>query len=258
MQFIDTHCHLYASEFSNDIDAVINAARKNNICKIFLPNIDPESIQSMHQLAESDKQLFYPMMGLHPCSVKTDYEKQLEIIEHHLLSGYKYYGIGETGIDLYWDKTYLNEQKKSFIQHIIWAKKYRLPLIIHVRESFDEVLEILDTHNDNTLKGIFHCFTGTLEQARHIINYGGFLLGIGGVLTFKSSNLPQVLTNIPIEKIVLETDAPYLAPVPFRGKRNEPAYLFYIAQKLADIYNLSLAETARITSQNANHIFCTS
>lgn len=255
MQFIDTHCHLYSEEFAADRAAVISSLRINNVGKIFLPNIDVYSINNMHTLAESDKNLFYPMMGLHPCSVKADFSEQLHIIEQHLQSGYKYYGIGETGIDLYWDKTYLNEQQQSFIKHIEWAKTYNLPLIIHVRDSFNEVFEIIDRYNDVNLRGIFHCFTGNLQQAKHIISYGGFLLGIGGVVTFKNSNLQHVLQEVPLDKIVLETDAPYLAPVPFRGKRNEPAYIIHIAQKLADIYKVNITAITQLTSQNANKIF---
>jgi TatD DNase family protein len=221
---------------------------------LFLPNIDLDSIEEMHKLSISFPKKCFPMMGLHPCSVKENF---LEILEKMktLLNHNKYYGIGETGIDLYWDKTFIEQQKQSFKIQIQWAKDYNLPLIIHCRNAFSEILEILDEQDDKNLKGIFHCFNGNAEQAAHILKYNNFLLGIGGVLTYKNSGLEEVIKNIPIEKIVLETDSPYLAPTPFRGKRNEPAYITEVAKKLTEIYGVSFEEVAKKTSINAFKIF---
>ncbi len=253
MQFIDTHTHLFLPEFKNDRTEVLNRVRENNISKLFLPNVDTETISDLKDLSNKYPDLCYPLMGLHPGSVKDDYEKQLYLIEKEL-RGNKYYGIGEIGIDLYWDKKYKKEQIKVFEIQIEWAKEMKLPIVIHLRNAFDEVIGIVNKHNSEKLTGIFHCFTGSEKQAKEIIETG-FFLGIGGIVTFKNSGLDKTLENVPIEKIVLETDSPYLAPTPYRGKRNESSYLIKIAEKLAEIYKISLEEVAKITSRNAEEVF---
>jgi TatD DNase family protein len=250
----DTHAHLYASEFESDIDIVVKSCIQNGISRLFLPNIDEESIQPMLNLANTYPKTCFPMMGLHPCSVFADFENVLKKMKP-MFEKLKFCAVGEIGIDLYWDKTFVEQQKAAFEQQIIWAKEMNLPIVIHVRDSFNEVFEIVDKLNDESLTGIFHCFTGTLEQAQHIIKYKGFKLGIGGVVTYKTSTLPEVLKNISLEHLVLETDSPYLPPVPFRGKRNESSYIIYVAKKLAEIYDTSVDEIAKITTENSRTIF---
>ena len=208
----------------------------------------------MHALENEFPNQCFPMMGLHPCSVNEDFEKELDLMEAKL-SEHNYIAIGEIGIDLYWDKTLLKQQEIAFRSQISWAKERGLPIVIHCREAFDEILSILDEVNDDKLFGVFHCFTGSLEQAKHILNYGGFKLGIGGVVTFKNSGLDKVVRELQLKDLVLETDAPYLAPAPFRGKRNESAYLVKVADKLSDIYEVSIEEIAEQTSQNALEVF---
>jgi len=254
MILTDTHSHLYAEQFSEDIEDVMLRCRENNIHRIFLPNIDSTSIEGMKKLVAVYPKTCFPMMGLHPTSVKENYLEELKLVEQ-LLDQEKFVAIGEIGIDLYWDKTYFKEQQDAFRKQINLAKKYKLPFVIHCRDSFNEIFEILDDMNDDDMKGIFHCFTGTLEQANHIINYGGFKLGIGGVVTFKNSGLDAVVKDIDLQHIVLETDSPYLTPTPFRGKRNESSYLIHIAQKLADIYGFSIEEVAAITTKNSRDVF---
>ncbi len=254
MRIIDTHTHLFLEQFDEDRDEVINRAIKSGVDKMILPNIDSSSIDDMLNLAKKYPENCYPLMGLHPTSVNQDFEKELETVEKYLAKQ-KFYGIGEIGIDLYWDKTFLHQQEQAFIHQIKLAKKYSLPIVIHVRNSFDETLSIVDKYNDDKLNGIFHCFTGSYEQANHIMDYGGFKLGIGGVLTFKNAKLDKVISKIDLEHIVLETDSPYLAPSPYRGKRNESAYVVKVAEKLADIYGLSINEVAETTSNNALQIF---
>ncbi len=252
--FIDTHTHIYANLFLEDDLVAVQRAIDQNVERLLLPNIDLESIAAMHQVVDRYPANCFPMMGLHPCSVKADFQEVLNQM-NLLLENNRYYGIGETGIDLYWDKTFLSEQIESFKIQIGWAKKFQLPLIIHAREAFSEIFEVLDELNDSQLKGIFHCFTGEAYERDKILEYEGFLFGIGGVLTYKKSTLPEVLKAIPLDKIVLETDAPYLAPVPYRGKTNESAYIPYIAEKLTDVYGCSLSEIATTTTQNAQKLF---
>ena len=254
MILVDTHAHLYSKEFSEDIDALLERCFDKNIQQIFLPNIDEESVQPMLNLVAKYPQNVFPMMGLHPCSVEENFEEQLATIKSYF-DQHKFYAVGEIGIDLYWDKTFKGQQKQAFRTQIQWAKEMNLPIIIHARDSFQEIFDIVDEENDDSLTGIFHCFTGTKEDAEKIINYGGFKLGIGGVVTFKNSGLDKVLEHISTEHLVLETDAPYLAPTPYRGKRNESSYVENIALKLCDIYGLSLEEIANITTQNAHEIF---
>lgn len=254
MYFIDTHTHLYSTEFDTDRTEVVENAIKAGVKTLLLPNIDVASIEPMYSLCAEFPQNCFPMMGLHPGYVNENWENDLAQIKQALFEK-KNYAVGEIGMDLYWDKTFIEEQKKAFRIQIEWAKELNLPIVIHAREAFDEIFEILDELNDATLTGVFHCFTGTLEQAHKIQSYGGFYLGIGGVLTYKKSELPTVLAEIPLEQLVLETDAPYLPPTPHRGKRNESQFLLHVAEKVAELKNCSLMEVARITSENAEKLF---
>jgi len=251
---IDTHTHLYLEQFDNDRELVMEAARDAGIGKMFLPNIEHAHTGKLLEMCLQYPEVCYPMTGLHPTHVKDDWPKELELIRNSL-KNQQFYGIGETGIDLYWDKSTLEWQQQSFREHISMAKEFNLPIIIHARDSFDEILEILEAENSKKLFGIFHCFTGTLEQAERILKLQGFKLGIGGVVTFKNSGLDKVVAGIDLSNIVLETDSPYLAPAPFRGKRNESAYLVKIAEKLAEIYNLPFDDIERITTKNARLVF---
>ena len=254
MILTDTHTHLYAEQFNTDIDSVIKNCIEKGIKRLFLPNIDSSSIAGMMALVEKYPTTCFPMMGLHPTSVTANYQEELAVVENWLALN-KFCAVGEIGIDLYWDKTLLKEQQDAFKFQINLAKKYNLPFVIHCRDSFNEIFEILDEMNDENMRGIFHCFNGNIEQAKHIINYGGFKLGIGGVVTFKNSGLDKVVEQIDLEHLVLETDSPYLAPMPYRGKRNESSYLYHIAEKVATIYNISIEELAAITTNNSMEIF---
>ena len=252
---IDTHAHLYAEEFSEDQTEVFMRAKAAGVHYFLLPNINSESIPLMEKLLKEQKNTI-PMMGLHPSYVKENWREELKIIETHLFKNpSKYCAVGEIGMDLFWDKTFIEAQKIVFRTQISWAKKLKLPIAIHARDAFDEIFEILDEENDETLKGVFHCFTGSIEQATKILDYGGFKLGIGGVITYKNSGLTEVLNSVELKHLVVETDAPYLSPAPFRGKRNESAYLSYIIEKISGIYKLSDAIIAEVTSQNAIDLF---
>ena len=252
---IDTHAHLYAEEFSEDQTEVFTRAAAAGVHYFLLPNINSESIPLMEKLIKEQKNTI-PMMGLHPSYVKENWMEELKIIETHLFKNpSKYCAVGEIGMDLFWDKTFIEAQKIVFRTQISWAKKLKLPIAIHARDAFDEIFEILDEENDEFLKGVFHCFTGSKEQASKILDYGGFKLGIGGVITYKNSGLTEVLNSVELKHLVLETDAPYLSPAPFRGKRNESAYLSYIIEKISGIYKLSDAIIAEVTSQNAIELF---
>lgn len=254
MHLIDTHTHLFAQQFDEDRPEVIHRALEKGVKQMLLPNIDNSSIQPMLNLCAEFPNNCFPMIGIHPCDIKKNYLEELEIIEEWLQNE-KFVAVGEIGIDLYWDKNTLSIQEDAFRKQVELAKKYKLPIAIHVRDSFDEVLAIIDELNDDYLSGVFHCFTGNEDQANHIINYGGFKLGIGGVVTFKNSNLDKTLSTISIENLILETDSPYLAPTPYRGKRNESSYMILVADKLAEIYGKSLEEVAYITTQNAKELF---
>lgn len=254
MSLVDTHAHLYMEEFSSDIDDVIKRAIDNGVEKFFLPNVDSLTIDYMLGLAEKYPKHCFPMIGLHPCSVKEDYKDEL-LIAKDCLERLKFYAIGEIGIDLHWDKTFFHNQQKAFREQIEWAKEYKLPVVIHMRNSFNETFEIVNEMNDSSLKGIFHCFAGTLEEAEKIISLGGFKLGIGGVVTYKNSGLGNVLPLIGLEHLVLETDAPYLAPIPQRGKRNESANIKLIAEKVAEIKGVSFENVAETTTKNSKEIF---
>jgi len=254
MMFIDTHAHLYADQFEEDRTAMVQRALDAGVQKMFLPNIDEKSIEGMEQLVTEFPNNCYSMMGIHPCDVKKDWESQLKTIRMHFKKNH-HIAIGEIGIDLYWDQSLKQEQINAFSAQIEWAKEEQLPIVIHARDSFDEIFEVVDALNDERLSGVFHCFTGNEQQAKKILDYGGFKIGIGGVLTFKNSGLDQVLKTVPLTELVLETDAPYLAPTPYRGKRNESAYIPIIAGKLSDIYEVSIEEIAHVTTQNALSVF---
>lgn len=251
---IDTHTHLYSTEFNEDRKEMIQRALDKGVEKFYLPAIDSETHERMLDLeAEYPNQIF-SMMGLHPCSVKPEsWEKELEIVKEYLDKRH-FVAVGEIGIDLYWDKSTLDIQVAAFEKQIDWAIEKDLPIVIHTRESFDETFDVLERKKHPKLRGIFHCFSGNLEQANHAIDLG-FSLGIGGVVTFKNGKIDQFLNEIPLEKIVLETDSPYLAPVPFRGKRNESSYVELVAGKLVDIYQKPFQEIDRITTENALRIF---
>lgn len=256
MMIIDTHTHLYSDQFDQDREEMIQRALDNNVQKMLLPNIDMYTLDGMMDLVEKFPNNCYPMFGLHPGNVGADWQEQLECIHASFLKNQdKAVAIGEIGMDLYWDKTFEEEQKLAFRQQIDWAKKYDLPIVIHARDAWEEIFEILDDVNDETLKGVFHCFTGTFVQAQKVMAYGGFKMGIGGVVTYKKSELPVVIAQIPLEYIMLETDSPYLPPVPYRGKRNESAYVIHVLEKLVDIYGKSYQELAEITTQNAYNLF---
>jgi len=254
--FIDTHAHLFWQNFSEDIEKVLERALSNNVKKIVLPNVDLQSIPLLKKTVLLNKQMLYPLMGLHPSSVKSDYKAVLLQMEQELKNT-KYYGIGEIGIDLYWEenKKFVAEQKQAFRLQLQWAKQKKLPVVIHTRNSFEIVYNIVKEENDDSLMGVFHCFTGSYEQAMKVIDLGGFYLGIGGVITFKNSKLAQVIKQIPINYLVLETDSPFLTPYPHRGKRNESSYIPLIAQKLSEIKNIPLSQVASITTQNALSLF---
>ena len=255
MQFIDTHSHLYSSQFDEDRTQVINEAISAGVSTILLPNISSKHTKRMLEVCDEFPKNCFPMMGLHPCDVNKDnIESELLHVEQEL-SKRKYIAVGEIGLDLYWDKTKLEIQKKAFIFQIELAKKYKLPIAIHVRDSFTEAIKIIEKLNDESLRGVFHCFTGTIKDAQRVINLGGFYLGIGGVLTFKNSGLNKTIAAIELQHLILETDAPYLAPTPFRGKRNESKYIVNIAEKIAEIDQIDITGLARITTLNAKKLF---
>ena len=253
MILTDTHTHLYSEAFDEDRDAMIQRALDAGIERFFIPAIDSTYTQAMLELEKAYPKNVFLMTGLHPTHVKENYKEELKHIEE-LLARRSFYAIGEIGIDLYWDKTFLKQQQEAFKYQIQLAKKYKLPIVIHCRDAFDEVFEVLESEKGEDLFGIFHCFTGTLEQAKRAISYN-MKLGIGGVVTFKNGKIDTFLNEIPLTEIVLETDAPYLAPTPYRGKRNESLYLTEVAGKLVDIYNTSLKEIVTITTNNSKEVF---
>lgn len=253
MTIIDSHCHLYSEDLITDIDRVIERAEAANVHKFYMPAIDSETTAAMLSLEERFPGKCFAMMGLHPCSVKENYKDELKLIEDWLAKR-KFAAVGEIGLDFYWDKTFIKEQYESFRIQAEWALQHSLPIVLHTRDAMDETIEVVKEFKSRNIKGIFHCFGGSLEQAKEIIDLG-FYLGIGGVLTYKKSELDVVLENISLEHLVLETDAPYLTPVPFRGKRNESSYLKYIIEKLAEVKKTSVEEVAAITSANAEKVF---
>ncbi|MBE9490346.1 MAG: TatD family hydrolase [Bacteroidetes bacterium] len=249
----DTHTHLYSEAFAEDRDMVMQRAFEAGIHRFFIPAIDAGFTEAMYALEQEYPENVFLMMGLHPTSVKINYKEELVHVEEQFKKR-SFYAVGEIGIDLYWDTSTLEIQKKAFKEQIQLAKKYKLPIIIHCRDAFEEVFEVLETEKGDDLFGIFHCFTGTLQQAQQAISYN-MKLGIGGVVTFKNGKIDQFLNEIDIKHIVLETDAPYLAPVPYRGKRNESSYISLICKKVAEIYGISESEVARITTKNSIDVF---
>jgi len=253
MELTDTHCHIYLPEFDTDRDSAIQQAFEAGVKRIFLPNVDTNTVASLLALTDRYPDHCFPMMGLHPTSVNSGFETELDQILS-ILDSRKFYGIGEIGIDLYWDKTFREQQEETFRIQLGWASKRKLPVVIHTRNSHNETVSIIKKSGFHNMTGIFHCFSGTVDQAKEITGMG-FHLGIGGVSTFKNSTLGEVLPHIDTRWIVLETDSPYLAPVPFRGKRNEPSYLLNIAAKVAGIYGMSLEEICLITTLNSKNLF---
>jgi len=253
MTITDTHTHLYAEEFDMDRDEMMQRAINAGVTRFFIPAIDSNSIQKMYELEANYPENVFLMMGLHPTYVKENYWDELEIVAKELASR-KFFAIGEIGIDLYWDKTHLIEQQMAFRTQIQWAKKYKLPIVIHCRDAFEEIFEILESEKSADLFGIFHCFSGTYEQALQAISYN-MKLGIGGVVTFKNGKIDQFINQIDLKHLVLETDSPYLAPIPFRGKRNESSYIVNVVDKLAALYGVSTQEIALQTTNNSKAIF---
>lgn len=253
MVLTDTHTHLYYETDPEKLHLLMERCAANHIERLFLPNVNVASINMINGLVNAYPDKCFAMAGLHPCDVKEGFESELQVI-YDSIAERKIYAIGEIGIDLYWDKTTLSIQQEAFKQQINWAKELNLPIVIHCREAFDEVFEILEELKDDKLRGIFHCFTGNLNQGLKAIELG-FYLGIGGVVTYKKAGLDLVLADIPLTDLVLETDSPYLAPVPYRGKPNESSYLIHIAQKVADVYGVSLEKVAEITTENAKKVF---
>lgn len=253
MNLIDTHAHIYSTKFDSDRDQVIEEIRAAGVSRIYMPNVDVETIDRMLDCESRYGDLCVPMMGLHPCDVKEDFEQQLQVMEEWL-NKRQFAAIGEIGTDLYWDKTTFEIQKEALRIQVSWAIEKKLPIVLHCRESIDQTIDLIEKAHDGNLRGIFHCFTGTLDQANRIIQMG-FLLGIGGVVTYKNGGLDQVIPYIDLKNLVLETDAPYLAPVPHRGKRNTPAYLPEIAKKVGDLKETTLDKVAEVTTANALNLF---
>ena len=252
---VDSHSHLFLEEFADDLPQVMQRAREAGVTHIFMPNIDSTTIESLLSVCAAYKEFCFPMIGLHPTSVNENYKKELDIVAGQLASSNGYVAIGEIGLDLYWDKTFLREQLLAFEKQVEWALEYHLPIVIHTREAFDHIYKVLQPYKETGLTGIFHSFTGTSEEAAKLLGFPGFMIGINGVVTFKKSQLPEVLKEVPLARIVLETDSPYLTPVPNRGKRNESARLKDTLIKVAEIYRESPEVVAEATSENALKVF---
>ena len=251
---IDTHTHLFCEEFDDDRELALIRAKQAGVSRLLMPNIDDTSMEALLDMCDKHKEC-YPLMGLHPTSVDSSWEERLSKVEKVLRSGRKFYGIGEVGLDLYWDKTYVNEQKRAFNTQIEWALEFDLPLIIHCRNAHNELMECMSPYKESQLRGIFHSFGGDTAEAASLLEFKNFMLGINGIVTFKKSSLPETLSQIPLERIVLETDSPYLAPVPHRGQRNESAFIVSTAEKLASIYEVPIEEIAQQTTTNALKVF---
>lgn len=252
MEIIDTHTHLYLEDFQADIGDILSRAKSEGVARFYLPNVDSSSIDNLLKLEEKHPECI-AMMGLHPCSVKENVADELKLVEEWLRKR-PFAAVGEIGLDYYWDKTFVAEQKEAFRKQINWALELNLPIVIHSRDSMQDCIDMVKEQQNGNLRGIFHCFGGTLDEAKQIMDLG-FLMGIGGVVTYKKSGLGEVLTSIPLEYLVLETDAPYLTPVPFRGKRNEPCYLKYVVDKMAEAMNIPVEEIAAQTTRNAQKLF---
>lgn len=255
MNFIDTHSHLFLEEFAEDLPLVMQRAKAAGVSRIYMPNIDCSTIKPLLDTVAQYPDYCFPMIGLHPTSVNADFREELKVMKEMLDQSHPFVAIGEVGMDLYWDRTFINEQFEAFETQIQWSAEYRLPLVIHSRDSFEEVYQVIKRNEHKNLKGIFHSFTGTKEEAERLLQFDDFYLGINGVVTFKKSILPEVLRNVPLERIVLETDSPYLTPAPNRGKRNESANVKDTLLKLAAIYQCSPENVAEITTMNALKIF---
>ena len=260
-KLIDTHCHVYDEAFREDLPQVIERAVAAGVGRLLLPNINPDTLDDLLRVCDTWPDLCCPMIGLHPEDLSDDPASQLSglkaILDDDQKEGgaHRYIGIGEIGLDLYWDKSRLDDQIVAFREQIEWALQYDLPIVIHSRDSFSQLYEVMSDYRDKGPKGIFHCFSGSADEARALMEFSGFMFGIGGVLTYKKSTLPSVLPLIPIERVVLETDCPYLSPVPFRGKRNEPSYIVNTAAVMAQVYGISADEVAQVTSANACRLF---
>ena len=260
-RLIDTHCHVYDEAFREDLPQVIERAAESGLEYLLLPNINPDTLDDLLRVCDTWPDMCRPMIGLHPEDLAEDFHSQLSgikaILDKDQKEGgaHRYIGIGETGLDLYWDKSRLDDQIVSFKEQIEWALEYDLPIIIHSRDSFSQLYDIMSQYRDSGLRGIFHCFSGSEQEAIKLMEFQGFMFGIGGVLTYKKSTLPAVLPLIPLDRVVLETDCPYLSPVPYRGKRNEPSYIVNTASVMAQVYGIGQEEVDRITSQNARRLF---
>lgn len=253
---IDTHSHIFSEEFKEDLSEVIARAKEIGVEKIFMPNIDDTSVEDMLNVCQAYPDYCFPMIGFHPTSVEgPDAIYKVREMKKHLVEGHPYIAVGEVGLDLYWDKTWLKEQQLILDEQIQWALEWNLPLVIHCREAFPELFQVLEPYKHTELTGVFHSFTGTVDEARELMDYSRFMIGINGVVTFKKSTLPEVLQEVPLTKLVLETDSPYLAPVPFRGKRNETSYVKRVAVKLAELYEREIGEVERQTTENALKVF---
>jgi TatD DNase family protein len=253
---IDTHSHIFSEEFKEDLSEVIARAKEIGVEKIFMPNIDDTSVEDMLNVCQAYPDYCFPMIGFHPTSVEgPDAIYKVREMKKHLVEGHPYIAVGEVGLDLYWNKTWLKEQQLILDEQIQWALEWNLPLVIHCREAFPELFQVLEPYKHTELTGVFHSFTGTVDEARELMDYSRFMIGINGVVTFKKSTLPEVLQEVPLTKLVLETDSPYLAPVPFRGKRNETSYVKRVAMKLAELYGMEIGEVERQTTENALKVF---
>ena len=253
---IDTHSHIFSEEFKEDLPEVIARAKEIGVEKIFMPNIDDTSVEDMLRVCQAYPGYCFPMIGFHPTSVEgPDTIYKVKEMKKRLVEGHPYIAIGEVGLDLYWDKTWLKEQQQILDEQIQWALEWKLPLVIHCREAFPELFQVLEPYKHTELTGVFHSFTGTVDEARELMDYSRFMVGINGVVTFKKSTLPEALKEVPLNKLVLETDSPYLAPVPFRGKRNETSYVKRVAVKLAELYGTEIGEVERQTTENALKVF---
>ena len=252
---IDTHSHIFEPDFADDLPEVIARAKEIGVEKIFMPNIDDTSVDAMLGVCRQYPGYCFPMLGYHPTSVDAEAMPKVKEMKNRLVEGHPYIAIGEVGLDLYWDKTYIKEQQQVLEEQIQWALEWELPLVIHCREAFPELFEVLKPYKETKLKGVFHSFTGTIDEALELVSYSRFMVGINGVVTFKKSTLPEALKVLSLERLVLETDSPYLAPVPFRGKRNESSYVKRVAVKLAELYEMEIGEVERQTTENALKVF---
>ena len=253
MEFVDTHAHIYLADFGSEIDEILKTCLDQGVRKILMPNIDQSSINDMHLLEDRFPEHVFSMMGFHPCYVKDDYKEQLKTIEKWF-SQRKYRGVGEIGIDMYWDKSTKEQQIDAFRTQCLWARSMKLPVSIHSRDALDITIPIIEELQDGNLSGVFHCFNGTVEDGKRIID-AGFYMGIGGVVTFKKAGVDKTVSQLPYQSMVLETDAPYLAPTPHRGKQNKPTYIPIIAEKIAEVHEVALSEIAKVTSENAAKVF---